>query len=276
MRYFWEKELIHNLKEKIKKGGRIFLFLDYDGTLTSIRRIPELALLFPSTRKSLESLVSVPRVVMTIVSGRALTEITRLVNLDILNYVGNHGLEMRVGSSEYKLIQAKRIKERMSSLFRKIKGKTSRFSGILVENKGLTLSIHYRMVKEDCLPELKETVNSVVSPFKRDYELREGKKVLEIKPKTKRNKGWAVNKIIQQYRSPKKTRDLYLYFGDDLTDEDAFQLINSKRGYSILVDKKNECSKAHFYLKNPKEVHLFLSWLKKILTSNLRRKPWIT
>jgi trehalose-phosphatase len=276
MRYFLEKELIQNLKEKIKKAERIFLFLDYDGTLTPIRRIPELALLSPSTRKSLESLVSIPRVVLTIVSGRALTEIKRLVNLDNLNYVGNHGLEMRVGASEYKLTQAKRIKERMSSLFRKIKGKTRQFSGILVENKRLTLSIHYRMAKEDCLPQLKEIVTSVVSPFKRNYELREGKKVLEIKPKSKKNKGWAVGKIIQLYNSNRKPKPLYFYFGDDLTDEDGFKLINWRKGYSVLIDKRKGHSNAQYYLRSPKEVHLFLSWLKKILTQKQRRKPWIT
>jgi trehalose-phosphatase len=54
-----------------------------------------------------------------------------------------------------------------------------------------------------------------------------------------------------------------LYFGDDLTDEDAFELTNSKGGYSILVDRGYRDSQAHYYLKGPEEVRLFLDWLKE-------------
>jgi trehalose 6-phosphate phosphatase len=271
MQYFLERSFIRNLREEVKKAQRIFLFLDYDGTLTSIRKAPGLALLSSSVRKVLQRLSGLPQVTLAIISGRSLNEITKQVNLNNINYVGNHGLEMKVGSHQEKTPTGQKIRKKIASFCQKIKRRTQRFSGVMVENKGLTASIHYRLAKKDCVPELKRIVSSVLLPCKGAYELREGKKVLEIRPKVKRNKGWAVNKIIHLYSFKNKLSSLYLYFGDDSTDEDAFQLANSKRGYSILVDKNKHCSKAHYYLKGPKEVHLFLTWLSKRLIQQGRR-----
>jgi trehalose 6-phosphate phosphatase len=263
MQYLLEKVLMRGVEEKIRKAQRVFLFLDYDGTLTSIQRTPDLALLSSSTRRILHSLSSLPQMILTIISGRALNGIQELVSLESINYVGNHGLEIKVSSYREEIPHSKEIRKKIDSFCQEIKERTRKFSGILVENKGLTLSIHYRLAKKDCVPELKKIVSATIYPFKRSYELREGKKVLEIRPKTKRNKGWAVNEIIHRYNSKRKLDSVYLYFGDDLTDEDAFKLINSKRGYSVLVGKKKNSSKAHYYLKEPKDVILFLTWLKK-------------
>ncbi|OGC80978.1 MAG: trehalose-phosphatase [candidate division Zixibacteria bacterium RBG_16_43_9] len=273
MQYLLEKVLLRGLEEKIRKAQRVFLFLDYDGTLTSIQNTPDLALLSSSTRRTLQSLSSLPQMILTVISGRTLSEIQKLIGLDNVNYVGNHGLEMKVKSHKYVINQHKKIRKKISLFCQRIKRKTHWFSGVLVENKGLSASIHYRLAKEDCVPELKKIVSATIYPFKRSYELRDGKKVLEIRPKTKRNKGWAVNEIIHRYNSKRKTYSLYFYLGDDLTDEDAFQLVNSKRGYSIRVDKRKEPSNAHHYLKGPKEVRLFLGWFKRILTQKERRKP---
>jgi len=263
MRYLLEKTLLRSLEKKIRKSPKVFLFLDYDGTLTPIRNSPDLALLSSSTRRILQDLSSFPQMITTIVSGRAMKEIRKLIGLRNLNYVGNHGLETRVKSIENTIPRDRKIREKLTSLSKEIRRTTKRLPGVLVENKGLTLSIHYRLAEENCVPEIKRIVGARIHPFRKSYEIREGKKVLEIKPKTRRNKGWAVNKIIQQYDSSQRSNSLYLYFGDDSTDEDAFKLMNSKRGYSVLVGEKKKSSKAHYFLREPKEVNLFLSWLKK-------------
>jgi len=272
MLYFLERAFIQKLEEKVKKAQMIFLFLDYDGTLTPIQKKPDLALLSSSERKTIKSLSSFPQMVLTIISGRALNEIQKLIGLDNLYYVGNHGLEIKGRSFQDEIPKAKQIRGNVVSFCQKIKERTKRIPGILVENKGLTASIHYRLVKKEHLPELKRKVSLTLFPFKKNYELSEGKKVLEIKPKTERDKGWAADKIIQLYSSEGKLSPLYFYFGDDLTDEDGFQLINLRRGYSILVDKEEKSSIANYYLKDPKEVHLFLTWLKDSLIQKTKRK----
>ena len=273
MRYFLEREFIQGLGEKVKTARNIFLFLDYDGTLTPIRKKPEMALLSPAARNNIISLSSSPRIVLTIVSGRALDEIHRLINLAHINYVGNHGLEIQTGSLREEISPAGEIKKNIALFCQKIKRSTKAYSGILVENKGLTASIHYRLAKSKILPELRKIVSSVISPFRKKYELRDGKKVLEIKPKTRRNKGWATDKIIRLYDGKRNSSSLYFYFGDDLTDEDAFKLINLRRGFSILLAKGGRSSEARYYLENSNEVHLFLTWLRKELKLSKNKKP---
>ena len=73
----------------------IAIFLDYDGTLTPIVEKPELAILSDSMRKTIGRLVS--RFSVTIVSGRDVNVIAKLVAVKGLGYVGSHGLDI-VGS----------------------------------------------------------------------------------------------------------------------------------------------------------------------------------
>ena len=271
MKYLLAKASIQNIENRLSKVQRVFLFLDYDGTLTSIRKAPDLALLSSSVREVLRKLSSLSGVILTIISGRALNEIQKQVNLDGLNYVGNHGLEMKAGFYQDEIPQSNKIRKRMVSFSREIEKRTREIPGILIENKGLTLSIHYRLAKRNCLGKLKEIASSILSPFAKDYNLRGGKKVLEIVPAARRDKGWAVKRISHLFKSKLKSDALYFYFGDDLTDEDGFGQTNLNKGYSVLVGGNKTCSKAHYYLQSPKEVRLFLSWLRKTLVRKQRR-----
>ena len=266
MQYFLERDLLRKIEGILKKAEVIFLFLDYDGTLTPIRKKPELALLSPSVRKTLKILSSLPQMVLTIISGRSLNQIHELVKLDSLNYAGNHGLEMRTNTYRDEIPDAQKIRKQIYYTCQKISKKIQSHSGVLIENKGLTATIHYRLANPKVLPELKKAVSTVLLSLKGKYEIREGKKVFEIRPKTSRNKGWAVNRIINLYNPFKKLSPQYLYLGDDMTDEDAFKLINSKEGYSIFIGKENNSSKANYYLKNPQEVHFFLIWIQEKLS----------
>jgi len=271
MKYLLARTSIHNLENRLSKARRVFLFLDYDGTLTSIRKAPDLALLPSSVREVLRELSSLSGIILTIISGRALKEIQKQVDLDDLNYVGNHGLEMKAGFYQDEIPQSNKIRKRMVSFSQEIKKRTREIPGILIENKGLTLSIHYRLAKRNCLGKLKEIASFILSPFAKDYNLREGKKVLEIVPAVRRDKGWAVDRISHLFKSKLKSDALYFYFGDDLTDEDGFGQTNLNKGYSVLVGGNKTCSKARYYLRSPNEVRLFLGWLVKILVGKQRR-----
>src|SRR4030042_5472702 len=132
MRYFLEREFIQELGEKVKKARKIFLFLDYDGTLTPIRKKPEMALLSPAARNNITDLSSCPQIVLTIVSGRALGEIRRLINLAHINYVGNHGLEIETRSFREEIFHAGKTRKNIAIFCQKIKRSKKELSGILV------------------------------------------------------------------------------------------------------------------------------------------------
>ena len=91
------KSLSKNLKcvlSRIKKADSILLFLDYDGTLTPIVKTHYKAILQTKTKNLLKSLVKNKSVELSIVTGRSLTDIKRLVGLKGICYCGCHGLDI--------------------------------------------------------------------------------------------------------------------------------------------------------------------------------------
>lgn len=84
----WDK-----LKEALV-NKHIFLFLDYDGTLTPIVDYPDKAVISEEVRNLLKDLSAKPRCHVGVISGRALNDVKKMVDLEDIVYVGNHGLEI--------------------------------------------------------------------------------------------------------------------------------------------------------------------------------------
>jgi trehalose 6-phosphate phosphatase len=138
--------------------------------------------------------------------------------------------------------------------------------GAWVEDKGLTLSVHFRRVPAARVPEVKTRLIKHVGP---DIDagrvaLRTGKAVLEIRPRVQWNKGEAVRWILEQIRleRPADSR-LALYLGDDDTDEDAFRILASA-GVGIVVGNDRHGSAAPFYVESPAEVEQLLTVLSTL------------
>jgi len=68
--------------------------MDYDGTLTPIVERPELANLCEDTRWLLQALAQERRYTVSVISGRALSDLKNKVKIDGIIYSGNHGLEI--------------------------------------------------------------------------------------------------------------------------------------------------------------------------------------
>lgn len=132
--------------------------------------------------------------------------------------------------------------------------------GVLLEDKGLTLSVHYRDVMGIFSEELEAVVKSIVNHCKEKFIMTCGKKVYDIRPNINWDKGRGLLKLTQLLD---KKGTFKIYIGDDRTDEDAFRVMG-KRDISIRVGYKRS-SLASYYLKDPKEVVSFLQHLTTIL-----------
>lgn len=238
---------------------KYFLFLDYDGTLTPIVKKPGLATLSRSRRAFLKKLRKAPYIVTAIISGRMLSDLKRRVGIGGLYYVGNHGFEIEgpgIRITHPKALQAKpilrEIKTKLKKGFQKIKG-------IIIEDKILTLSLHYRLVQAKDLRKMKSIFPGIVRPYLKTKKIRltYGKKVFEIRPNINWNKGRAVLWFLKKLKARKK--DLPIYIGDDTTDEDAFRLLK-KRGLTIRVGRAKR-TRAKYYLKDVDGVYKFLKFL---------------
>lgn len=260
MVYFFKEPDI--LRKRLKDNQSI-LFLDYDGTLTSIVERPEMAVLSLKTRQVLEKLAQNEHVHIFIVSGRSMADVKRLVAIDNIVYMGNHGLEIEGANIDFKDFCFARFREILEYLKWEITKELVFFKGAFVEDKGLGLSVHYRLLnlKDEAI--FKTFLGVITQDFfsKGEIRITPGKKVFEIRAPIDWDKGKAVSWILEKEQFANKTHKILpIYIGDDTTDEDAFLAIKNI-GITVCVGN-SESLHAQYYLNNTDEVIQFLELLE--------------
>ncbi len=244
-------------------AGRILLCLDYDGTLSPIVRDPAAARLAGSTRELLRRLSASEKITLAVISGRGLEDVRERVGLEDAIYAGNHGLEIRGPAVDYLNPSARRARPVLRAAVRKLDRELAAFPGAQVEDKGLTLSVHYRRVRPPDREPVRRAVFRLIAPARsrRAVRVGEGKMVIEIRPPTPWNKGNAVNLLrrTEARRNPEGL--LAVYAGDDRTDEDAFRALG-KEEITIKVGSPGSKTLARYRLSGVGEVREFLRRLK--------------
>lgn len=238
-------------------SGYVSLLLDYDGTLTPIAPTPEQATLPASTRSVLRELSHHPRITVAVISGRRLNELRRLVRVRNLIYVGNHGLEIWHDGRQAGVNVPRPFQEAVARIRSQLTSLVAEIPGVLIEDKGLSVSLHYRLVPTRLEMHLKAVFLRDVLPLVRASGLTVlyGKKVIEVRPKLNWTKGHAALWVIKHIR---RCSVLPIYIGDDRTDEDAFEALAD--GITIRVGA-HEGSKARYYVRDVKEVVALLRWI---------------
>ena len=236
----------------------VILLSDYDGTLVQISKSPELAVLPREMKELLRALSKSIKIV--VVSGRQLSELKALVGLRKVYYVGNHGFEISGPKMRLVRPEAIRTATMIAQICQRLRERLGSTKGVIIEDKGATASVHYRMVKKSGAAALRRVFAETVDPYLKTGEIRitTGKKVLEIRPNVDWDKGKAITWIIAQV-DPKREL-IPIYMGDDRTDEDAFIALE-KSGITVLISKNKRKSHAKFFLKNVHEVKVFLDRL---------------
>jgi len=251
----------------IRAASHILLLSDYDGTLTPIVSRPDEAVLSPEVRDELCALAKKAAFSVGIISGRSLSEIKVMVGIEGIYYAGNHGLEIEGPSLKLINPVAEATKAEIKDLVRQFSAKLESTEGVIVEDKGLSLSIHYRLVKESEVGVVAEIFRQITSPLLSEGKIRvtSGKKVWEVRPPIDWHKGKAVETIIKELKAVLEREQLLaIYLGDDTTDEDAFRVIHRPQGWSIFVGPENPSSNAEYFLNSTSEVTTFLSRLLEL------------
>lgn len=247
-------------------GARhILLLSDYDGTLTPIVERPELATLPAHTRSLLKALSQQRRMTVGIVSGRALSDLKKRVGLEGLVYAGNHGLEIDGPHLNFVSPVAEELRPVLNVMHYVLLRALGTVKGVLVENKGLTLTVHYRMADARNTADVENIVKKVVGPAAAGGKARltSGKKVYEVRPAVDWNKGKAIKLLMKRYgKGGRQSRLVPIYLGDDSTDEDGFKVIEAYgNGISVFVGEPDHPTAARYVLRSPEEVGEFLSTL---------------
>ena len=242
------------VQAQIARSRALVLFLDFDGTLAPLRDYADQVELDPAVRGTLEILACRADTLVSLVSGRELWDLRRRVGVPGVVYAGEHGMEIRGRGLQFIEPDALARRGVVKLLARELTSCLRDMRGVFVEEKHLTLAVHYRMARRDDLPEIRERVRTAVDLAGDQVELRSGKMVWEVLPRTGWRKGAAAEWI---YRSCDVVDGLPIYAGDDEADEDAFRTL--KGWITIRVGAEDTC--AQYSLAGPAEVHRFLAWL---------------
>jgi len=246
-----------NISSRVKRSKVTCILSDYDGTLTPIAPRPELAFLSEEMRETLRKLSVDPRYILAIVSGRPVKEVESRVGIEGIFYAGNHGLEIKGPSRDYRHPKAAEFTPQIERICSELRSMLEDVEGVIVEDKGLTASIHYRLTPPHKVSRLRSILERTVERFN-GIKIFKGKKVFEVRPDLNWNKGMAAEWIVKSL-----TKDaLPIYLGDDKTDEDAFVAL--ERGITVCITPKPRRSHAKYYLESVRQVQEFFEKLLSI------------
>lgn len=248
-----------NFFKKLERARKVALFLDFDGTLVPIRENPAECFLSEEMKKLLRSLAETERISLMILSGRSLSDVRKRVGIRSIYYGGNHGFDIAGPGVRYTYGRALSAKPYVVLARDLLKSKTAEIDGVRVEDKRYSVSLHFRSVKKEDMPQVRKVFYEVAGEFLENKVLGliKGKKVLELTPDPTWNKGAAVLWILRLF----KGKWLPVYAGDDKTDETAFAVLR-KRGISVRVGR-SKSTVAKYYVKGQREIPLLLKNLRK-------------
>jgi len=242
-----------------RHAGRMLVALDFDGTLAPIAQHPAAVELPPAARAALERLARRPDTDVAIVSGRALEDVRRRVDLPDLYYAGNHGIEIEGPGIQEVHRDAARAMPRIAACAEALRRALADDPGYVLEDKGLTLSVHYRLSRD---PHARERILSHVCALcdpTPGLRITEGKKVVEVRPDVPWDKGRATRFLLDALQAGLDTRIPALFIGDDRTDEDAFVALRDCGAGIVVADEPPAETAATAFLRSPREVADFLA-----------------
>jgi trehalose 6-phosphate phosphatase len=243
---------------------RLWLFLDYDGSLVDFAPTPETIEPNPEVVRLLEELARNPTIKITILSGRRLEHVRELLPIRGIFLAGTYGIELMTPSGEtirrvpYEEIRPtlEEIKPQWAQL---IEGR----SGFFLEDKGWALALHARFADDEESERVLAQARRITKQLStiKLFRILGGHKFLEIAPRLG-SKREAVAYLLNH--DPLADARL-LYIGDDDKDEEAFPVIHAHQGVAVKVlqpSQRSSPTTADFYFESPAET---VRWLQELV-----------
>jgi trehalose 6-phosphate phosphatase len=250
------------INERLGQAERLWLFLDYDGTLADFAPTPDHVNPDPELIGLLARLARPPRIRIAVISGRRLSHVQALLPVPGIFLAGTYGIELQTPEGErITRVEYDAIRPTLDGLKPHWEQVIADREGFYLEDKGWTLALHARSADEDEAEEVLAAARRMATSAARSgpFRLMGGHKFLEIGP-TLAHKGQTVEYLLDRYpwtgASP-------VYLGDDDKDEEAFGVIKARGGITILVAREPRKTKADYRLESPRAAR---HWLERLPT----------
>jgi len=228
---------------------RYLVVVDFDGTLAPIVDRPQDARPAPGAVDALTALAQ--RTTVAVLSGRPLRELHQHLPDELL-LVGGHGAQAREpGGAVQDLIDIGQLTTALDQAEEDVRAAVDDRTGWLVERKLASLAVHHRLVPEEEEAELLPRISALLESRREDppgFAVLTGKAILELRP-TELDKGRALSWMLERHPGL-----VPLVFGDDHTDEDAFEVAVDRGGRAVIVGNEQRPTAATDRLDDPAAV----------------------
>ena len=233
-------------------------FIDLDGTLLEIAEMPSAVNIDASLTDLIARLHGACGGAVALISGRALSDLDGLLRLPRVPMAGQHGLERRDGAGRLWIHAASpAVKYEAKAI---LAPALARHAGLLLEDKGLTLALHYRRAPH-LAAYARRTLERLAIGCAEHVMVQTGKCVVELKPAGV-DKGTA---IVDYMAEPPYRGRRPVFVGDDSTDERGFVAINDLGGISIKVGSGDSCARYRLA-----DVETVRAWLEQAVQEDRR------
>jgi trehalose-phosphatase len=249
------------VNKRLAQADRVWLFLDYDGTLADFAPTPEHVDLDLEVIDVLTRLVQQPDIRIAVVSGRQLGQVRLLLPVPGVLLAGTYGIELQTPSGRrIERVSSDTIRPVLDDLKPRWERLIAGREGFFLEDKYWALALHARFAEDGQANMVLEEARRVAADAASAGPLRllGGHKFLEIGPRLA-NKGQTVTYLLDHYPWPGA---LPVYLGDDDKDEEAFGVIKARGGIAILVAREPRNTQADCRLESPQAARHWLQTLE--------------
>jgi trehalose-phosphatase len=249
------------LNRRLAESERVWLFLDYDGTLADFAPTPEHVNPDPELIELLTGLAQNPRLRISVISGRRLSHVQALLPVPGVLLAGTYGVELKMPEGEQiERVEYGTVRPALDALKPRWEQLIESRAGFFLEDKGWALALHARYADENEANEALAIAHRLATEvaYLGPFRLLGGHKFLEIGPELA-HKGRTVDYLLERYPWP---GSLPVYVGDDDKDEEAFGVIKAREGVAILVAAEPRDTQADCRLESPQIVR---QWLETLL-----------
>jgi trehalose 6-phosphate phosphatase len=257
------------LADRALEAGRVWLFLDYDGTLAEFAPTPDHVTPDREVIELVTRLAQLETMRVAVISGRRLNQIQALLPVPHVLLAGTYGVELQLPNGErYERIALDEVRPTLDQIKPRWIQLITGQQGYFLEDKGWSLALHARFANEaeadDILAQARLLASDLLTPDR--FRLLGGQRFLEVAPRAI-NKGETVGYILDQFAWPGA---LPVYLGDDDKDEEAFAAIKARHGLALVVAAQPRPTQANCRLDSPASVR---RWLHELVKAMNRRNP---